>query len=882
MRFRRIHVEGFGVWDDLEVADLSPGLNVFVAPNEGGKSTLMAFVRAVLFGFKRRGDQQRYEPLHGGRHGGSLDVEADGTAYRISRLEGSPSKGEVEVVELGGRRFGEGKLESLLRNTTETLYENVFAFGLEELQRIDTLQADDVAGHIYSAGMGSGKLSPVEFRARMQAGMDELYLARGKKQPVTRLLAEIERQEERIEQLRQSPERHAELLRQYRRLQERLAEHDATLEKRHTELDRALRAQRGWEHYETLLEAESTLETIGIEPAQLHERLRTSTRTERVRAEAARSPANRGETGSAGGRGSVETAVQEVTTADPVELMSRTQRTLLHQANKIRGLMASARRLRELREEVEGKQQTARQLRHTLFNDLEELGDRWSLERVRAARTDVKARDEIRQWRETIDKAAQDIEAAKARAADANLLYEAMRESREQIGRGALLVSWGLILLAIVATAILVPTPARLTATVSIVAVGLMLGAFVSWLHVKGLRQRRSEQSLAARREADLWQHHDDAKEAHTQTLQEFHAWLEEQNLPRDLSTQGALDLIDRLRQTQEKDHEATAAEASVTRTTAELQRVCMDVLAVLEEIDRQSLDLRYDAVKMVDPLLSTIEGLQAELSDVEEHRERVRRVLDDHASARAALRALAGEEGLDVFRRRLESADPDRLARRVGDAQGRLEAARADRDALNENLGGLREQIRGLETDAELSDLIQAREARRTALLDAVENWTAHALTVALYDEAKRKYEAERQPEVLRLASRYFQRMTDGRYSRVIAPLGENRLEVERAHSGERLETPALSRGTGEQLYLSMRLALAEVYGAQATPIPLVADDILVNFDDDRARATAALLDLYASEGHQILAFTCHRHLVGTFERHAPNAAIRTLPAHS
>ena len=96
------------------------------------------------------------------------------------------------------------------------------------------------------------------------------------------------------------------------------------------------------------------------------------------------------------------------------------------------------------------------------------------------------------------------------------------------------------------------------------------------------------------------------------------------------------------------------------------------------------------------------------------------------------------------------------------------------------------------------------------------------------------------------------------------------------------RLEPHALSRGTGEQLYLAMRLALAKVYGAQAVPLPLVADDILVNFDDDRGRATARLLDTFAAEGHQILAFTCHRHLVTTFERNAPHADIRELPAHA
>ena len=135
MIFRRIHVDGFGIWRDLKLDELSPGLNVFLSPNEGGKSTLMAFVRAVLFGFKRRRDPQRYEPLCGGQHGGFLDITTEGRDYRIERKDDGSSRGEVIITGDDGSEFPADKLDSLLRNTTETLYENVFAFGLDELQR---------------------------------------------------------------------------------------------------------------------------------------------------------------------------------------------------------------------------------------------------------------------------------------------------------------------------------------------------------------------------------------------------------------------------------------------------------------------------------------------------------------------------------------------------------------------------------------------------------------------------------------------------------------------------------------------------------------------------------------------------------------------------
>jgi uncharacterized protein YhaN len=75
------------------------------------------------------------------------------------------------------------------------------------------------------------------------------------------------------------------------------------------------------------------------------------------------------------------------------------------------------------------------------------------------------------------------------------------------------------------------------------------------------------------------------------------------------------------------------------------------------------------------------------------------------------------------------------------------------------------------------------------------------------------------------------------------------------------------------------MRLALAAVYAKQAVALPLVADDILVNFDDKRAESTAALLGDFAKQGHQVLAFTCHSHLADVFSSKVPGANLIKLP---
>src|SRR5678815_1718176 len=85
MRIENIHIDGFGVWNDQTWGPLGPGLNIFHGPNETGKSTLMAFIRSLLFGFDRRGSTRRYEPVKGGNHGGWLDLSVGETRLRLER-----------------------------------------------------------------------------------------------------------------------------------------------------------------------------------------------------------------------------------------------------------------------------------------------------------------------------------------------------------------------------------------------------------------------------------------------------------------------------------------------------------------------------------------------------------------------------------------------------------------------------------------------------------------------------------------------------------------------------------------------------------------------------------------------------------------------------
>jgi uncharacterized protein YhaN len=90
--------------------------------------------------------------------------------------------------------------------------------------------------------------------------------------------------------------------------------------------------------------------------------------------------------------------------------------------------------------------------------------------------------------------------------------------------------------------------------------------------------------------------------------------------------------------------------------------------------------------------------------------------------------------------------------------------------------------------------------------------------------------------------------------------------------------ECPAdrLSEGTRDQLYLALRLAAIESFAVRAEPLPFIADDLLVNFDDRRSRAAMRVLATFGQVTQTIL-FTHHAHIAAMADR--ATASLHHLP---
>lgn len=157
--------------------------------------------------------------------------------------------------------------------------------------------------------------------------------------------------------------------------------------------------------------------------------------------------------------------------------------------------------------------------------------------------------------------------------------------------------------------------------------------------------------------------------------------------------------------------------------------------------------------------------------------------------------------------------------------------------------------------------------EARRhealAGMADASERYIKVTAAARLLSWAIERYREQNQGPMLARAEAIFSMLTIGRFTRLSVGFDSTpyRLTALRP-DGRPVEVPGLSDGTRDQLYLALRLAALELHLAKAKALPFVADDLFINFDDERSTAgLEALKEL--SKQTQVVFLSHHDHLM-------------------
>jgi uncharacterized protein YhaN len=222
--------------------------------------------------------------------------------------------------------------------------------------------------------------------------------------------------------------------------------------------------------------------------------------------------------------------------------------------------------------------------------------------------------------------------------------------------------------------------------------------------------------------------------------------------------------------------------------------------------------------------------------------------------------------------------ADGPALRAELARLEGELERLGARRAELDEQSGRLRERLRSMDGQAEAAQGAAEAQEALAQIQTLSDEYVTHALAALFLRQEIERHRERNQGPVLRRAGELFRRLTLGAYRGLRADADERDEPVLRClrEGGAEVAVDALSDGTRDQLYLSLRLASIEGHIERQGPMPLAVDDILVHVDDERAEAAlVALAELAART--QVLFFTHHRRLVEIAERVVPPDLLAT-----
>jgi uncharacterized protein YhaN len=1026
MRITGLKVDGFGVWSELELSELSDQLSVFYGPNEAGKTTLMQFVRSVLYGFSPARRARYLPPLRGGRPGGTIQALAGQDACSISRhAEAGSEKGEATVTV--GERDGvvdEHALAGLLGEVDEPTFNNVFAFGLREIQELGTLSDTQAAEELYSLALGLDRVSLIDVLNELEVSRNRLLASDDRPSLVTQLLGQRERLRDEIEDLSQATVRYLTLSAQRVSLDgeiDRLEADHARNDEQAREVALARTLKGSWQRRSAIdrqLEGLGSFDALPEGALARFERLgsRLAVRRRRFRRLARERKRLRGEI--------KRLAINEALCrqAPRLEALAEQQQWIRSLAGQVAKLEAEVLELEARRDDIQKQPGADTQSCSAPDGPLSKR----DLVELRAAAASLRnARRAFRQL-QSRSAGSEELAADFARQIDAAMgisprkeLTQALAEAGETVsqlrkrvqlderldqmsrresqldeqshehlenqilptwalaGLGSLFVLGCALVLLYVAGLVL---PASLSGALGwpVGLIGVMAagaaGAIKFTMERSAVVQldtchaqihSLNEQIAQARSERDELDQQlpkgGGPLVARLQTAEKSLARLEEL-LPLDAKREAAKreaaaaaeqaqtargtyrDLRKQWRRLLAKRGLRADIRPSELRVHARRREQARGLTRMLGEKSGE-LTLRraeYDSVATrIRQLIaevgiaprsdSPLEGLAQCLAELNEQQKLLkRRDQLARAGSRAGRRQRKLVRAANRLRRRrqllmraAETHDEQEFRRRA-DAQALTLGLRSERAELEREmsavLGGTCAEERLAEWLAAGRDLAQLEteltETRRTArerlnaaaqrrgemneqlktlvenrqlahmrielgivekrLQDAIDRWRVLAVCGMMLAAVREYYEREHQPQALREASLYLQRLTGGRYTRVWTPLGENSLRVD-DRQAQSLSVEVLSRGTREQLFLALRLALVSSYARRGVALPLVLDDVLVNFDVGRAKAAALVLRDFARQGHQVLVFTCHEHISKLFRN--IKADVRQLP---
>ena len=896
MFLKRLEAIRYGDLAGAVLDGLGPGLNLAYGPNEAGKSTLTSLIRHVLYGFPRgRVAERLYLPPAGDHRVGRLVFVDDEGETVVERTEGVHG-GEVVVTAPHGSESKSEYLEPITAGVGSGVYRTVFGFSLEELSDMGSLA--DIQSRLYATTAGL-RVNPYDVVEQLRQNAEALWAPRARTKEIHRLgkelqkiredrraveemaeryrddrerrdeiAVEIEAVEEALQSARMEEERLAALLTEGHRFEEKAGENDEIA----SELDlEAERAQREG----ALIEVDDVL----LSKAEAIERLGTRFELFRAEVEHLRRDFDR--------LHEVERDLQR-RARDMGEGFSLDEASDVHFDLELENRLAEAEeRLQKLRHVRDASTSRANEARNEHHEALR-MAKEHSLE-LEIGEDDA-ARDVINLRMDTVDRL---LAIGTDPAPGGPLLLPAIGATAiatVMVIAGLALedrfLAWAAVLPALLAAALFLrhwvhrrQVPAEVSSLMAVL--GLDSSPTASLLmkmrsELEDGRQlwsseRQLERKAAAQRIAETT-----AVEDYDRQWAEWLAWLDKHGLHTESGQPESVRRMMRLlRDLRVRIEGRQELEAQIDRRRATCDRFVEDAREIGATTDSA------EGIEVYEEVEHSVRSILVRLGAARRHADRRRdlKVAEDNArkrtgsaetaadAARAALTSVVHRAGLgtDGSLADLEAA--------LAVARRRTVEVEAARGELLETRGTLEGRLQTGAEESASARLRLAESGLEERIAESVEDFAVRALAARLLEQSLGSYEAEKQPAVIQRAQEIFGNLTEGRYTRLATPLGRFEPTVA-GGSGAGKDPEKLSRGTAEQLFLALRLSYIENLAGAHPALPVIMDDVLVNFDDSRRHIAFKVIADFA-RNRQVIFFTCHSATVAAFKKAAPECTL-------
>jgi uncharacterized protein YhaN len=856
MIFKEIHIDGFGIFNNFSLTLLKQGINIILGENEAGKSTLLKFLRYTLFGYPKSTDQ-RMAPLNGGEHKGRIKaILSDKKVVTFERIAGS-SGGNINLLYDGRSIEDQDLWGQLLGNATKEIFENVYAFSLDELTGWDQLSASGVEDKIFSVGLGLRNISISDVEGTIQKQSDDIYKPRGTVQKIPLLLKEINSGKMRIQGIQFNLPKYQELSLDIEHLEAEIDKFKAELKKDESKsemLDNYLKCYNSFIHIvncdkelELLPELKEypedgikQIEDLEKEENELNEKIQIL------------KYGNEEEQG-------IEELEKEISS---ISFNSE----ILESEDKVEYLATNMEKYRQAKNDNEEDGIAIENRNKLIKEELDKISSKWTEDFVTDFSDMISRHDRIN---------------------DFKIKFNEIKENKLNL-EGQLKVMQGKEstvntknLLMLISIIFFIGSITALYYSLYVFSASLLLIAFLNFFGRKLFSIDKSPGNI----EHQLAQ----LKNLEGKTIIEYESYLTNLNLDKSLTTDSVLEifrtinevkrLISDRNELKRKQQEqripfinkfeveaislrnllvikepAENTEIFVNQilnefnTAKEQSRYKEDLQKKLDskkiELGRTEIKLGNINKKLADLLKSVNAGDREDFMKKYEENHKVKKLVEDRKNAVMNIEDIKKEKN---------------------DLDDKTELNELELKNKNTELGEKKNELKRIEGESELAEVMTGLESERQKLHNAYKDWMAGKIAVKLLTDVKSKYEKEKQPEVVKNSNNYFSKITGQRYKRINVSLEEKEVTVFDAREVSK-KIEQLSRGTREQLLLSLRLGFIEEYERKAEPLPVIVDEVLVNFDPGRAKRTAEVLHEFG-KNRQILIFTCHPETVEYFK---------------